>query len=363
MIDSEAVARPMWRLANALRMGEGKGWTTATAISSLTYPYFEYLVWRRFGSAIRAGKYDIVHRVTPLTPTANSLVAPRCRRAGVPFVMGPINGGVPWPRGFAKEVRREREWLSYVRGLYKLLPGRQATLAASSAIIVGSHHTLSELPTKFRQKYVYLPENGIDPTRFNRVAVQDGSGPLRACFIGRMVPYKGPDMLIEAAMPLLKAGSMWIDMIGDGPMLPKLRAMATQNGVADRVVFHGWVDHQRVQDIAVSNEVFAFPSIREFGGGAVLEALALGVVPIIVDYAGPGELVDESTAFKIPIGTRGEIVENFRKILNDLCHDRSQLRAMAVRGRNLVRKDFLWSNKAEFIAKIYNKIIDKTNKV
>jgi hypothetical protein len=40
-IDSEAVARPIWKLAEVLRMGKGKGWTMVTALSSkLAYPYF-----------------------------------------------------------------------------------------------------------------------------------------------------------------------------------------------------------------------------------------------------------------------------------------------------------------------------------
>jgi glycosyltransferase involved in cell wall biosynthesis len=356
-IDTESLARPMWRLAKLLRMGKGKGWTMVTAINSVTYPYFEHLVWRRFGSAIEAHKYDIVHRVTPLTPTANSLVAPRCQRAGVPFVMGPINGGVPWPPGFAREIRREREWLSYLRGLYKMLPGRKSTLAAASVIIAGSRHTLGEMPAACRSRAVYLPENGIDPMRFNRIAEQCGQGPLRACFIGRMVPYKGPDMLIEAALPLLKAGTMRLDMIGDGPMLPDLKTMVERHAVGDRVIFHGWVTHHRVQDIAVANEIFAFPSIREFGGGAVLEALALGIVPVIVDYAGPGELVDETTAFKIPIGSRREIVESYQRVLNEIYNNRSVLTDMAARGQALIRDRFTWSRKAEQIAAVYDTVL------
>ena len=195
-IDSEAFARPLWQLGNKLRMGEGKGWTVMQVINAMSYPYFERLVWAQFGTRIQSGEFDIVHRITPLSPTVSSRLAAKCKRAGTPFVLGPLNGGVPWPKGFDAERRREREWLSYIRSVYKILPGRQATLSNAAAIIVGSRHTESEIPKSLRQKSIYLPENAINPLRFSKTASYP-KAPLRACFVGRMVAYKGPDMLLK----------------------------------------------------------------------------------------------------------------------------------------------------------------------
>lgn len=352
-IDSEAIAKPLHRLAEVLRMGKGKGWTMTTAINALSYPYFERLAWQRFGDRIRGGEYDLVHRVTPLSPTVASPIAAKVAAAGVPFVLGPLNGGVPWPRGFDAERRREREWLSYLRGAYKLNPLRGRSLAAAAAILAGSRHTESEIPARHRDKTIWLPENAIDPARFNKLAPQDLSGPLRACFIGRLVPYKGPDMVLDAIAPLAQAGRLVLDVIGDGPMRAGLQDQARQLGIADAVTFHGNLPHQAVQDVAARANLLTFPSIREFGGGVVLEAMALGVVPMVVDYAGPGELVTEATGFKIPIGPRDGIVAGLRAALEGVLADPSVLPGLAQAARNRALRDFTWDSKARQIARVY----------
>ena len=357
-IDTEAVTKPIWQAGQMLRMGKGKAWTLNTAINSLVYPYFERQVWKQFGPALKAGQFDIVHRVTPLTPTAVSPIAKWCARAGVPFVLGPLNGGVPWPTGFDTERRREREWLSYVRGIYKLKPGRGAMFRATAAILAGSRHTASEIPAQFQDKVLWLPENAIDPARFNRRSAQDISGPLRGCFIGRMVPYKGPDMLLEAAAPHLAAGRLVLDMIGDGPMRADLEAQARDLGVTQAVTFHGQVPHDAVQDIAARANLLTFPSIREFGGGVVLEAMALGVVPLIVDYAGPGELVTPQTGLTVPIGPRAQIVADLGATLDRLVADPTMLPDMADRAYARAQTLFTWPAKAQQILRAYDWVLN-----
>src|SRR5205823_10914546 len=129
--------------------GTNKGWTTLTALSVVSYRYFEQLVWRALGGRIRAREFDLVHRLTPLSPVVPSLLADRCAAAGVPFVLGPLNGGLPWPREFAHLRAREKEWLAYVRGAYRWLPGYRSTRAGAAAIIVASRATRAEVPSRY----------------------------------------------------------------------------------------------------------------------------------------------------------------------------------------------------------------------
>lgn len=359
VIDSEAVARPLWRLGVLLRGKSGVSWTTSTAIAAFSYYYFEWLIWRRFGAAIRRGEFDIVHRITPLSPTVPSILARKCRRANIPFVVGPLNGGVPWPKGFDAARRREKEWLSYVRSAYRLMPGYRDMLACSAALIVGSRDTQKQIPERYQEKCIYLPENAVNPERFSGRAAPVSGKPMRACFVGRLVPYKGPDMLLEAAAPLLRSGQLHIDIVGDGPLMQMLRDFVEREALEVAITLHGWVPHRDVQNVMRLSQLLAFPSIREFGGGVVLEAMALGLVPVVVDYAGPGELVTPRVGFKIPIGRREEIVVSLRDVLTRICEQPEQIATLSENAQHHVLSYFTWDAKATQVLAVYDWVLGK----
>jgi glycosyltransferase involved in cell wall biosynthesis len=357
-IDSESAARPLWHFDQALRKLTGLGWTTSTALAALPYYYFEHLVWRQFGPAIEAGAFSVVHRLTPLSPTIPSPIARQCAAAGVPFVLGPINGGVKWPKEFGAVRRAEGEWLSYVRDAHKLLPGYRSTRSDAAAILVGSTATRDQIPAPYRSKCVYIPENGIDPERFGFCIDRPVTKPLRIAFVGRLVPYKGADMLMDAAAPLLRAGAVELDIVGDGPEMPRLRTLARELGVEGRVKLDGWIDNTAVGARLVESDVFGFPSVREFGGGVVLEAMALGLAPVIVDYGGPADLVSSDTAFRVPLGPRAEIVANFRAVLTRLADAPELARAVGQRARARVMSLFTWEQKARQTLEVYDWVLD-----
>ena len=361
VIDSEAVARPLWRAGNFLTGKTGVDLTTFTAIAAFAYYYFESLVWKHFAGAILRRDFDVIHRITPLSPTIPSILAKRCRRAGVPFVIGPLNGGVPWPKGFDSARRKEREWLSYVRSAYKFMPAYKSMLESAAALIIGSNDTLQQIPSAFRHKCIYLPENAIDPDKFSLAAKPYSSGCLRACFVGRLVPYKGPDMLLEAVAPFLRNGRLQLDIIGDGPLMPTLRDFVRKERLEVSVTLHGWIDHRNLQELMCLSQLLIFPSIREFGGGVVLEAMALGLVPVVVDYGGPGELVTDRIGFKVPIGQRDEIIANLRMVVGALCDKPEQIAFMSKTARIRARTLFTWDSKAEQVMQIYDWVLSRRN--
>ncbi len=342
-----------WNVAKVLRGGTTLGWSTYTAISTLVYPFFELKVWQQFGDRLRRGEFDLVHRITPLAPVVPSLLARRCARIGVPFVLGPLNGGVPWPKEFAGLRKAEKEWMSHFRDAYKLMPGFHATRRHASAIIVAARAAWAEMPAQYLPKCVYLPENAIDVERFPRREPPAPRQPLSVAFIGRLVPMKGADMLIEAAAPLVREGKLALNIIGDGPEMPRLKQMAAEQQIAGRVSFHGWVDHTQMADVLGRSQIFGFPSVHEFGGGVVLEAMALGLVPVVMNYGGPGELVPPGMGFALPMASRTELVRSLHDCLAKLVVSPDQVRTMGQRAQDYVYRNFTWDAKAQQALEVY----------
>jgi glycosyltransferase involved in cell wall biosynthesis len=235
--------------------------------------------------------------------------------------------------------------------------------ANASAILIGSKDTFEQMPREYHHRCFYVPENAIDPARFAQRSPRQprkAGEPIRIVFTGRLVPYKGADMLIEAVADLVKAGKVAVDVIGDGPQMPELKALVARLGVESGVRLTGWIDHRQVQQYLAEADLFGFPSIREFGGAVVLEAMAVGVVPIVVAYGGPAELVTEKTGYLLPLGTREAIIGRLRGTLAHLADHPEEIEAKSGLAERRAREQFTWENKARQVMEVYRWVLGQT---
>lgn len=359
-IDNEALARPLHKLSTRLRGGKSLAWTTEMALAWPSYIYFEKLVYKHLGDRLRAGEFDLIHRVTPVSPTMPSPLAKLA--APTPFLLGPLNGGLPWPKDHPHLVRREKEWLARFRAAYKSMPYYRQTYRHAAAVLAGSRHTLGEIPAWFPGIKAWLPENAIDPSRF---PIADAwtppapGAPFRFITVGRLVPYKGMDLILEAVggSDLLK--SCELEVVGDGPMRGELSMLAERLGITDRVHFAGWMDQPTLADHLGRSQAFAFPSLREFGGGVVLEAMSRGLPSIVVDYGGPAELATDDCALRVPMGPREAIIASLRSAMERLAGDPGLCARLGAAAVGRVRSDYTWEAKADQVAAFYREVLSR----
>lgn len=340
-------------------MRAGLGWTVNTFFAIFCYLEFERRLCAALKKRVFAGEFDIVHRVTPVSPAIPSpFLARLCRRAGVPLVIGPINGGVPWPKQFNDVRRADGEWLSIFRKAYKIVPGYKATLRQAACVIVGSKYARNDIPDKFQAKTIYVAENAVSHNRRDKTRIVR-RGDFRIVFVGRLVSLKGVDMLIEALASDGMSFPVELVVIGDGPERFRLESLAKHLGIDRKVTFTGWLDSQEVNERIQDFDLLVLPSIREFGGGVILEAMDAGVVPVAIDYGGPGELITMNTGFVVPMGNRDSIIAMLAEVIRSAESNREQLHAMGEACQRRVDVHFTWEAKAKKISRIYSWILDK----
>lgn len=350
-IDNESVAAPLYRLGKFLRGGDSVAWTTNVALLYPSYLAFEWQVWRRFRSELNAGAFDIVHRLTPMSP---AIPSPMAKWSRVPFVLGPLNGGLPWPAAYRRELRREREQLTFFRRAYRLLPYHRSTYSRARVILAAFPHTIGDLPQDSQRSALDFPEVGVDTALFHLPQRERPDGRLTFLFAGRLVPYKCADILIEAfaRSPILRQHRLVV--VGDGPEKPALTGMVAAHGLSGCIEFVGWKNQAEVAELMRSADVFAFPSIRELGAGVVIEAMACGAVPVVVDYGGPGGLVDDTCGIRVPLGPKAELVAAFTRALEALATDRICLRSLRGVGAKRAAASYSWEAKARKMVEVYD---------
>jgi glycosyltransferase involved in cell wall biosynthesis len=164
-------------------------------------------------------------------------------------------------------------------------------------------------------------------------------------------------MLLEATADFLRNGQLNLHIVGDGPERPFLEATIDRLEVRDAVYFHGLVSHAEVPKLLRVCDFMALPSVREFGGGVVLEAMALGVTPIVADYAGPSELVDETTGIRIAFTDKQSLVDGIKQTIGELIRAPHILDTLGPAGRRKVIEKFTWEEKARRIVEIYHAVL------
>ena len=331
----------------------------SNALTAFGYPFaiaFEWCAWRRMRTRIKAGEFDVVLRLSPVISVIPSAFPFFLRNCSMPFIIGPINGGLPWPQGFS-QADNQKGWIDNLRNMYRFLPFARSTYQRAAAIIAGSSHTCAEF-AGYGDKIFFIPENGVSRSLCSGTERRSPrGGRLELIFVGGLVPYKACDLALRAAAPFLRNGLARFAVAGDGPERSHLEQLTKSLGIAESVTFCGMLSHTEALQRLRSADVLVFPSVREFGGGVVFEALALGAVPVVADFGGPGDIVNPEVGCKVSLTNETEVVLQLKKVLARLIDNRDLLERLRQQGMSYARERLTWEAKAQDVTKVLHWVL------
>lgn len=245
-------------------------------------------------------------------------------------------------------------------GLYQRSVFMNATmrtlLERAGFITACSRHTLEDLEQFFgtpfgtRARVVY---NGIEMSDFQKASAYSHPRPY-ILGIGRIVPNKGFDLLIEA-FERAKLENHDLLIAGEGPERDGLEKMVRERGLKKRVLFLGRADRPTAVSLFKGCEFFVLPSRQEPQGIVNLEAMAVGKAVIAGDVDGVPEIVlRDQTGLLFPGGDVAELAAQMKRLAGD-----PALRAQLGQAGKERAQNFEWPKIADQYLEIYRSVLQK----
>lgn len=303
---------------------------------------------------IKSNHIDVVHEPAPVSPKQPSMMF----GLGVPVIIGPMNGGINFPKPFKYMAGKfERVFQGVVRlasHVFNLLiPGK----LFASHLLVANQRTQEALPYFRFGRVMEIVENAADKVSANDVSKaleKKADEKIHVLFVGRLVDWKALDILIDVFLQMDNP-AIHFDIVGDGPDMDKLKAQAKTLG---SVTFHGWVNHTEINQFYDQADIFVLPSVRECGGAVVLEAMARGVPTISTAWGGPVDYIAEGTGILIEPLSREYMVEAFKQHIETLARNAEQRIQMGMKAKAHIVQHFLWESKVKKMVTVYQEAID-----
>jgi glycosyltransferase involved in cell wall biosynthesis len=313
-------------------------------------PAFRRLYWspalaRQLRKTV--AEFDLVHLHSVfLWPTY--IAARLAHRAGIPYLIS--------PRGMlVGDVIRNKS--RFVKSAWINLIERRSIAQAARL------HVTAEIEgDEVKALGLKLPEivcvaNGVTwPSRHISLAAGPFANTPRpyALFLSRVNRKKGLDRLISAwkwvpQLALMIAGN------DEEGYLPRLKALALSEGVADRVLFLGPVSDEHKWALYENAEMFVLPSYSENFGNVVAEAMAMACPVVITPEVGLAKLV---SAIGAGVVTPGE-PRILAQAITELHQNELQRKRLGAHGRLAAIDHLSWEGVAGQMEAVYNRILGR----
>lgn len=326
----------------------------------------DLLLMKRHAERItKSRKFDLIHHTTIATW--------RCgmpfHSLGIPTVWGPVGGSetFPWrylfqtsPLNWVYEGARAATGL-----LARVNPAVVKAIRNVDVVITTNKETEVLFRALGRVKPLIRQPNVISNSRFEEIQQASRTKSwerLKIVSGGTVEGRKGLALTIEA-LSHLKRHHIPFEFVvaGDGFESVGLKALVREKKLDAEVCFTGALEpHAYFRKLSESH-VFSFPSLRDNSPMALIEAMAAGCVPIVLDAGGPAEVVDSECGFVLPIESPSKTVARIGHHLAEIWRNRPRFSYLSSSAVTKVSTRFLASRIPDILTEVYS-LAEETHK-
>jgi glycosyltransferase involved in cell wall biosynthesis len=309
-------------------------------------------------SLIKIGNFDLIHQTTIATW--------RCgmpfHSLGLPTVWGPIGGSEPFPWRYLFETSPLNWFYEAGRSLTSLLARKKSEILNSikevDVVISTNRQTEQLLRSLGRIKPILRQPMVMSIERFQEIQHARRNKDQKCLKIigaGTIEGRKGFALTIKALAKLKNKGIPFeYTIAGNGFELEKLKSLVKNLDLEKQVFFPGGLDSEAYIQKLNESHVFCFPSLRDNSPLSLLEAMAAGCVPIVLDNGGPAEAVDSKCGFVLPLECPRLTIDRIQSVLSSIWSNQSLLNGLSRNAIKNVEARFLANRIPDVMAKAYS---------
>ncbi|MFH1857520.1 MAG: glycosyltransferase family 4 protein [Candidatus Omnitrophota bacterium] len=301
---------------------------------------------------LRRERWDIVHTHSSKAGFLGRIAA---RVAGVPVV-------VHTPNAFAFD----RPPHSFLNPFYVFLEKMAGYFCDALIAVSDSEEQLAGQAGVVSAKKIICIPNGIDleemscevdPQAKKRMLGLPENKPM-ILTIGRFAPQKAPGLFIESAKQILAQRSdVSFVMVGDGPLLQRVKDRIQKEGLQNHLFLFGW--RSDVKEILAACDIYVLSSLWEGLPYTVLEAMALAKPVVATAARGTRDAVrDGVTGFLVGLRDEKTMAGKLLKLLSEP----DLARGMGQQGRLLVEKEFTIGPHVQKTDLLYQRLLSEKQK-
>lgn len=184
-------------------------------------------------------------------------------------------------------------------------------------------------------------------------------GKIRFISTGRLLPSKNILSAIRSLQYLPKDLDYEYFIIGSGNQKNEIEKEIITNNLSNKVRILDEMPRSGVLNELQKADIFLFPSLREGGSWALMEAMAIGLPVICLDWAGMKIITDNSCAIRLPVTNPEQMPKDMANAIVELVKDPNLRKRMGENGRKRIQDVFNWDVKGEFMEELFTELDKK----
>ena len=278
------------------------------------------------------------------------------------FIWGPIGGGDCEPRPFLKLLPFKQKVIQSFRYVMNALsfmhPGVMFAAYRAKVILARTPNTARAIPNCFRAKVQTILETAMEDSVFEHKCVyQLNDDVVRMITTGRLLPNKNILTAVKSLGYIPKDYRVRLTIIGSGYQRREIEETAKRIGRSQDVVIIDELPREEVLAVVERSDIFLFPSLREGGSWSLMEAMAIGLPVICLDWAGMAIITDDNCAIRLPVSNPEQMPKDMAGAIITLIKNPGLREAMGKAGRNRIKEVYNWKTKGLFVEQLFNSLL------